>query len=223
MTEPIVDMMSTFAPNLMLILVVMVPILVIAMLGFLFIISRFDAYVQVEYGYETTNDVKMLKVKFSKDRMFLKSKSLFGKGALGGPLAVSGKPTHYKGKPLYRYYSPEPMIFIPIELGLKRKVTIKTPEGEKEFLVEDLIPSIGFEAKQAFTESYQEADKLFQERNKLLQIAMVWAGPIVITMLMLIIIIQLSSLASGLTHGIAVTCSTTDAAKAVATTVPFMV
>lgn len=90
--------------------------------------------------------------------------------------------------------------------------------------VADLIPKVGFDAKQAYAESYAEADKIFKERSKILQLLAQWGPIIIMTVLMLIIIIQLSMLAANLTDGIGITITAEqliEAGGTVTKTAPF--
>jgi hypothetical protein len=128
-------------------------------------------------------------------------------------------PIRIRGKPAYRFYSPEPGIFIPVSLALDRIVRVNTGQKDaegndiiKEVAIADLIPKIGFEARQAFGESYSEAEKLFAARNKLMALLATWAPIIIFVVLMLIVIVMLGSLISNLNNGITVSC-VTDAVK----------
>jgi hypothetical protein len=219
--DAILQGVSGFMPNVMLLMIIFVPLVVVGLFVVLFIVSRFSAWAMVEYGYESKNDVRSFKVKYSKDRSFLLKAGIPGLDVGAGfPIPVCGLPIRMKGKPCYRYYSPEPGIFIPVTLGLDRVVRVSTgtknEAGEdlfQDIAIGDLIPKVGFEARQAFGESYSEAEKLYTARNKLMQLLAVW-GPIIInTILQLIVIVMLGNLIANLNHGVTVQCVMEEMAK----------
>lgn len=215
MADPLTNMIATAAPNLMLMVIVFVPIILVGVLVLLFVVSRFSAWAIVEYGYESKNDLRNYKVKYSKDRSFLLKAGIPGLDVGAGfPIPVCGDPIRVRGKPAYRYYSPEPGIFIPVTLALDRKVKVNVGTDKKgniivkELPIGDLIPRIGFEARQAFGESYSEAEKLFSARNKMMALLATWAPIIVFTVLMLVVIVMLGQLVSNLSAGVTVQCVT---------------
>lgn len=216
MVDPLTASVSSVAPGLMLFVIIAIPIMLVGILVFLFVMSKFNAWAIVEYGYESKNDLANYKVKYSRDRSFLLKAGIPGLDRNAGfPIPVSGNPIRVKGKPAYRFYSPEPGIFIPVSLALDRVVNVRTGEKDdkgKEILQEmrlgDLIPKIGFEARQAFGESYSEAEKLFVARNKMMQLFATWAPIIIFVALMLIVIIMLGNLTSNLQAGVTVQCVT---------------
>lgn len=223
MADPLTNSIAQMAPNFGLILIMFIPLVIVGIFVLLFVVSRFRAWAIVEYGYESKNDIRHFKVNYSKDHSFLIAAGIpFLDPKAGFPIPVSGSAIRMKGKPAYRFYSPEPGIFIPVTLALDRKVRVQMGEkdGEpdiREMPIADLLPKIGFEARQAFGESYAEAEKLFQSRNKFAAMLATWAPIIVFTVLMLVVIIMLGNLTSNLANGVTVQC-VTDAAKAGATT-----
>lgn len=228
MADPLTSMIATTAPTLTLMVIVFIPLVLLGVLALLFVISKFDAWAVVEYGYESKNDMRNFKVRYSKDRSFLLKAGIPGLDVGAGfPIPVSGDPIRLRGKPAYRYYSPEPGIFIPVTLALDRKVKVNVGNDEKgkpviqELPIGDLIPRIGFEARQAFGESYSEAEKLYSARNKLMQMLATWAPIIVFVVLMLVVIVMLGQLVSNLSAGVTVVCSAEQAVAGATSTAPF--
>jgi len=236
MADPLTQTISMVAPNLMLLIIIFIPLVIVGMLALIFIVSRFQVWAIVEYGYESKNDIRTYKVNYSRDRSFLVKAGIPGldPGA-GFPIPVSGSPIRNRGKPAYRFYSPEPGIFIPVSLALDRQIIVGFEKDEAgEFVLDDnkqkipitrmiadLIPKIGFEARQAFGESYSEAEKLYSARNKLMQMLATWAPIIVFVVLMLVVIVMLGNLISNLNQGVTVVCTADAALKGATASAPF--
>jgi hypothetical protein len=236
--DALTGVIAQIAPNLMLLVIIAIPLVLTGLVVVLFLLSRFDAWAIVEYGFESKNDLRNFKVKFSQNKNFLLSAGIPGLDPKAGfPIPVIGKPIRVRGKPAYRYYSPEPGIFVPVTLALDREVYVgnKKDEAGADLLedgkpipvyarIGDLIPKIGFEPKQAYAESYNEAEKLFAARNKMMALLATWGPIIIFVVLMLVVIVMLGQLVAGLAGGVTVQCTTeaiTKAGGAVEVTAPF--
>jgi hypothetical protein len=227
--DAIIQGISGFMPNVMLLMIIFVPFVIVGIFAVLFVVSRFTAWAMIEYGYESKNDVRTFKVNYSKDRSFLISAGIPGMDPkIGFPVPVCGLPIRMRGKPCYRYYSPEPGIFVPVSLALDREVYVGNRKNEDGSdlrsddgklipiyaKIADLVPKIGFEARQAFGESYAEAEKLYTARNKLMALLATWAPIIIFVVLMLVVIVMLGNLVANLNNGVTVQCTTEAIAKA---------
>ena len=226
---------------LLIVFLLFVPaLLVVGGIFLYFIVLRFDAYAEIEFGYESKNDLRTFPMKYSKDRNFLMERKPlpFAKGKLGIPIPITQPPIRFKSKPLYRFYSPEPGIYIPVSLAMDRQFIVDYERDENgKFKLDaqkkqipifmplgDLIPKVGFDAKQAYAESYAEADKLFKDRAKFMQMMMQWGPIIIMFVLMMVIIIQLSMLTGSLSQGVTISVSLAElvqTGEAVTATAPF--
>jgi len=147
------------------------------------------AYIEIEYLYTGVPKRVIKRASYDQENGVL----IFG-GFHKQVVPVMADPISHNGKPLWRYISPNPDVYIPVLPPAQAEVTITTrdkngKEVEKTVPTISLIPKLDFKPRAMYVISYKKMERLYKAKNLLRERLLQFGSIFLVVALVLIAII----------------------------------
>ena len=147
------------------------------------------AYVEVEYLYTGVPKREIKRASYDQENGVL----TFG-GVKKQIVPVMADPISHNGKPLWRYVSPNPDVFVPVMPPTQAEVTITRKDKDGKEIEErvpalSLIPKLDFKPRAMYVISYKARERLYKAKNALREQLLKFGSIFLVVALVIIAII----------------------------------